>query len=73
MLRLTIRRNLIEIGYPSAKVDEVLGGISSLPESLVNSYYEMLRADIKDRAQNDEDFLDAKQRGSKQFADLEQL
>jgi hypothetical protein len=65
MLRMTIRKNLIEIGYPSAKVDEVLGGITSIPESLVNSYFEMLRSDIRERVQEDEDFLDARQRGSK--------
>ena len=62
---MSIRRNLIEIGYPSAKVDEVLGGITSLPESLASSYFEMLRSDIRERIQEDEDFLDARQRGSK--------
>lgn len=33
-----------------------MSGVKELPESLVSSYYEMLRQDIKDRLQNDEDY-----------------
>ena len=51
-----IRGNLLSAGYPQVKVDEVMGNISTLPESLVGAYYEMLREDVKDRIENDPDY-----------------
>ena len=45
-------------GYPQAKVDEAMGKVDSLPESLVHSYYEMLREDVINRVRNDPDFND---------------
>lgn len=52
-------------GFPQAKVDEVMGTIDKLPDSLVSSYYEMIREDLKNRIQNDPDYRDKKrQNGS---------
>ena len=57
-VKQTIRANLMTAGYPQAKVDEAMGKVDSLPESLVHSYYEMLREDVINRVRNDPDFND---------------
>lgn len=51
-----IRRNLIQTGYPSARVDEVMATVHEMPESLVKAYYDMVREDIKERLRNDPDY-----------------
>lgn len=41
-LKTLIRKSLIEVGYPSAKVDEVMVNVDTLPESLQKAYYDMM-------------------------------
>lgn len=48
-VRQKIRRNLMDAGYPQAKVDEVMGTVQGMPESLVTAYFDMLKEDIKHR------------------------
>jgi hypothetical protein len=55
------------------KVDEVLSNVEGLPESLVQSYYDMMKEDLKDRINNDPDYRDKKQSGSSQFEYLDRL
>lgn len=55
-----IRSNLISAGFPTMKVDEVFGNIDKLPESLVESYYEMVIEDLKERLKNDPDYQSKK-------------
>lgn len=59
-----IRGNLLSAGYPQVKVDEVMGNISTLPESLVGAYYEMLREDVKERIEKDPDYQEKKKQNS---------
>ena len=33
-------------GFPQAKVDEVMSTIESLPEPLIQAYYDMMREDV---------------------------
>jgi hypothetical protein len=37
-----------------------MGTIEKLPDSLVSSYYEMVREDLKNRVNNDPDYRDKK-------------
>ena len=46
-MRARVRSNLMTAGFPQLKVDEVLGNIDKLPDSLVEAYYEMVREDLK--------------------------
>lgn len=55
-LRASIRRNVIEHGYSTQKVDEVFKDVQELPESLVKAFYDMTRSDIKDRISSDSDY-----------------
>lgn len=61
-LRAQIRRNVIEFGYSTQKVDEVFQDVKELPDSLIKAFYDMTRADIKERISKDEDFKDLQQR-----------
>eukprot|EP00347_Sterkiella_histriomuscorum_P022410 403338593 len=72
-LRAQIRRTLIEFGYPSAKVDEVLSDVKEMPETLVQSYFNMLKQDIKERLADDEDYQDLKIRGDSHIQELNKL
>lgn len=54
----------MDAGYPSATVSEVMGKVESLPKSLVDSYYAMVREDFKERVANDEDYQEKKREGS---------
>lgn len=73
-VRARVRANLMSSGFPQAKVDEVMGTIEKLPDSLVSSYYEMIREDLKNRIQNDPDYRDKKrQNGSTPYNYLDQL
>ena len=56
IVREKVRRSLIDGGYASAKVDEVMKGIASIPESLVNAYFEMVKEDVKNRTKVDSDY-----------------
>jgi hypothetical protein len=64
---------LIESGYPSAKVDEVLKDIGGVPQGLVESYITLLKEDIKTRIKDDKDYKDSQDKGSKQFEFLDKL
>ena len=73
-VRARIRGSLLGAGFPQVKVDEVLGTIDQLPDSLVESYYDMIKDDIKTRIKNDPDYRD-KKRGdsSTPFSFLDKL
>jgi hypothetical protein len=61
-------------GFPQLKVDEVLGNIEKLPDSLVEAYYEMVREDLKQRTSNDPDYREKKrQDGSTPYEYLDRL
>lgn len=55
-MRQVLRGALTKVGFPSAKVDEVMSNVEALPESLVASYYDMVRDEIRDRLRQDDDF-----------------
>ena len=42
-----------------------MSGIESLPESLVQAYYDMLREDISERLKDDEDYKEKKDQSGK--------
>jgi hypothetical protein len=44
-----IRKNLLDAGYPQAMVSQVMDKVQSLPESLVEAYYLMVKDDFKKR------------------------
>lgn len=60
MVRDRIRRSLIDSGYPTAKVDEVFKEVEKIPDELVESYVELLKENVKERLDIDEDYKDAK-------------
>jgi len=55
-VRQVLRSALTKAGFPSAKVDEVMSNVESLPDSLVSAYYNMAREEIRERLRLDEDF-----------------
>jgi iron complex outermembrane receptor protein len=59
-VRSRIRSNLITAGFPTMKVDEVMGNIDRLPDSLVQSCYEMVIEDLKERLSTDPDYQNKK-------------
>ena len=62
-VKQAIIANLMKAGFPQQKVDEVMGNVEHLPESLVQSYYDMLREDLTQRVQNDQDYQEKKSQG----------
>lgn len=73
-VRARIRANLMSSGFPQVKVDEVMGKVEKMPESLVQSYYEMVREDLKNRVQSDPDYRDKKRPdGSTPYGYLDRL
>jgi hypothetical protein len=56
-VRQVLRGALTKVGFPSAKVDEVMSSVEALPDSLVSAYYDMVRDEIRDRLRQDDDFL----------------
>ena len=73
-LKARIRSNLMTAGFPQLKVDEVLGNIDKLPDSLVEAYYEMVKEDLKLRTQNDPDYRNKKRSdGSTSYEYLDRL
>ncbi len=64
----------MKAGYPQAKVDEVMGEIDHLPESLVQAYYDMVKEDIANRVHNDNDYKARKSgTGRSGYDDLDRL
>lgn len=73
-VRARVRANLLSAGFPQVKVDEVMGTIDKLPDSLVESYFEMIKDDFKTRIKNDPDYRDKKKSdGSTPFSFLDKL
>lgn len=73
-MRARVRANLLSAGFPQVKVDEVMGTIDKLPDSLVESYFEMIKDDLKTRIKNDPDYRDKKRSdGSTPFSFLDKL
>jgi hypothetical protein len=72
-VRQRIRRNIIDAGFPSAKVDEVMSNVHNLPETLVQAYYNMVRDDIKTRIQSDEDYQEKKNEPKKPYEYLDKI
>lgn len=68
-VRARIRSNLITAGFPTMKVDEVMGNIDRLPDSLVQSYYEMVIEDLKERLSHDPDYHNKKGQGHFNYLD----
>ena len=64
---------MIDSGYPSAKVDEVMKDIQELPPELVESYYDMVRESMKKRLKNDGDWIDIKKNGKGNYEHLDKL
>lgn len=56
LVREKIRRSLIDSGFPTAKVDEVFKDTIEIPPKLVDSYLKMVRENIKERLENDDDY-----------------
>ena len=54
---------MIDCGYPSQKVDEVFKTIVDMPPELVDSYYEMVKDNVKLRVSKDQDYQDQKKAG----------
>ena len=50
-----------------------MGNVDSLPEELVQSYYDMLKEDIKERLKEDEDYQEKKHDGNSPYPDLDRL
>lgn len=72
-LKEKIRMALIDSGYPSAKVDDVFKEVSEMPSELVESYYEMLKENIKQRLHKDPDFKDIKKNRPGQYDHLDKF
>ena len=56
-LREKIKLNLVDCGYPSSKVEEVLKDLTGIPDTLVDAYYEMVKEKIIARLNEDSDFI----------------
>ena len=54
---------MIDCGYPSAKVDEVLKSSSTpIPDGLVDSYMQLLKEGVVSRIKDDKNFEHTNQR-----------
>ena len=42
-MKFQTRKTLIDVGYPSGKVDEVMKEVAEMPQSLVDAYINMLK------------------------------
>ena len=60
-------------GFPQAKVDEVMSTIESLPEPLVQAYYDMMREDVHLRLSKDEDYKEKRGDGRSPYEFLDKL
>lgn len=73
-VRARVRANLLGAGFPQVKVDEAMGKIEQMPESLVESYFEMIKDDLKTRLKNDNDYREKKRAdGTTAFTFLDKL
>ncbi len=68
-VRARVRSNLITAGFPTMKVDEVMSNIERLPDLLVQSYYEMVIEDLKERLSHDPDYQNKKGQGHFNYLD----
>jgi len=55
-LKEKLRRALIDSGYPTSKVDEVLKEeVESLPENLIELYFQVLKEEVKESVRDNAD------------------